>query len=644
MVFFIEKSFFLDFFRYFCRHITNKPFLLTQTKTTIMKKFLLLVAAIACTMGMAAQETLTVFDGTDTNSRVPLDSYWWDASSPFYTQVIFPAEALEEMEGATITGIKFYLNADGVKFSGGKFDLQMGTTTETTFTNAIAEGLTDVLTGQTAPETGLTEVEFTFATPFVYTGGNLVYSCHFLEKGTYSSSFFYGVNQTTNTAWARNDVAKFIPKTTFTYTPAQLNEYDAKVTPQSLDFGKLNPGQSTVLNVTVKNKGLNAFTPAVTTAAPFSAQYDGAALASGESVEIPVTYAPTELGDFAGELSINCGEAGTYTVALTGQCTDVVELVVCDGTATSAYTPFYGSYYDSENTKTQMIYPAEMLANIKDAEIIGVQFESKFAFSFTDGQLQLSLGETETSEFTKTDNAVDNPVTGLTEMATIVPGASKILEFTFANPYKYEGGNLAVQTLVTETGSYSSTTFYGVATENYASYYEYTWNNATTSNAIQFLPKMTILYRISQAEPQTVTVTGVVTDTDQQPLEGVNVMLTVTPEVEGAPRTAAEPQTYTATTDATGAYTIEMTPVEGATIDMTFAKDGYKTVTLNDVDVEDEVNVTMEADDLTGIETIEAAGNGKVTYVNAMGQTSDRPFQGVNIVVRDGKTIGKIVK
>ncbi|MBR6285177.1 MAG: hypothetical protein IKR25_12930, partial [Muribaculaceae bacterium] len=36
--------------------------------------------------------------------------------------------------------------------------------------------------------------------------------------------------------------------------------------------------------------------------------------------------------------------------------------------------------------------------------------------------------------------------------------------------------------------------------------------------------------------------------------------------------------------------------------------------------------------------------NGNVTYVNMMGQMSNRPFQGVNIIMQNGKAIGKVVK
>ena len=470
-----------------------------------MKKFLLLVTAL-CTLGMAA-ETLTVFEGTDANNRVPLDSYWWDSSSPFFTQVIYPANALAEMEGATITGIKFYLNADGVKFKNGLFDLQLGVTEQTTFNGAITEGLTDVLTNQTAPETGLTEVEFTFTTPFVFEGGNLLYSCHLTEAGSFSSSFFYGVNQQTNTAWARNEGAKFIPKTTFIYTPAAPQEYKAIVTPSQLDFGKINPGQSAVLNVTVKNKGLNAFTPTVSLSGPFNTTYEAAELAAGAEVEIPVTFAPTALGVYSCIMAVDCGEAGEFNVELNGKAVVEQELTVCDGTATNGYVPIYGLYTDNVGTFSQMIYPATMLEGLEGATITGIKFYPTDLLQLGSPTIELSMTETDQTVFEReTATATpDNLITDLTTVGsvTLATGYDE-LAFEFTTPFVYQGGNLALNTLVTAKGGWKTTYFYGenVASDDpniiSCSYCQWTSNKAM----VPFLPKMTITYTPAQTEPE----------------------------------------------------------------------------------------------------------------------------------------------
>ena len=75
-----------------------------------MKKFLLSLAVIAASaLALGAQEpaTLTVADGTIQNSNVPLNTPWWDTEGTT-TQVIYPASMIEDMEGGTISSIKFY--------------------------------------------------------------------------------------------------------------------------------------------------------------------------------------------------------------------------------------------------------------------------------------------------------------------------------------------------------------------------------------------------------------------------------------------------------------------------------------------------------------------------------------------------------
>ena len=139
-------------------------------------------------------------------------------------------------------------------------------------------------------------------------------------------------------------------------------------------------------------------------------------------------------------------------------------------------------------------------------------------------------------------------------------------------------------------------------------------------------------WRTELTESRIAETEKLVTDTDQQPLEGVNVTITST----------VRASLFTGLTDANGAYSIEVTPEEGATYSIKFEKEGYKPQVLENVNLDDVQNVVMELDNVTGISTIATEG-GKVQYVNVMGQVSDQPFQGVNIVLRDGKAIGKAI-
>lgn len=308
------------------------------------------------------------------------------------------------------------------------------------------------------------------------------------------------------------------------------------------------------------------------------------------------------------------------------------ELTVCDSTATNANVPINGLWVDDISTVCQCLYPAEMLAEIAGCQVTGVRFYPAETVSFNNGDLTLSMSETDIVQYESAgiSSYPTNAVSDLTPVSTItVAGGEEVLEFPFDAPVTYVSGTLALQCNVSRTGSYQTTFFLGVNADEgvYMSCGKYSTNNLSS----RFMPKITLLYKPKDAV-ETVTVTGVVTDTDQQPLEGVNVTITST----------VRASLFTGLTDADGAYSIEVTPEEGATYSIKFEKEGYKTQVLENVNLDDVQNVVMELDNVTGISTIATEG-GKVQYVNVMGQVSDQPFQGVNIVLRDGKAIGKAI-
>ena len=69
-----------------------------------MKKILLtlmLICASVFSLTLSAQQTLTVADGTTTNSYVPVYGLWMD--DYIRAQMIYPANLLSDMVGSTIT-------------------------------------------------------------------------------------------------------------------------------------------------------------------------------------------------------------------------------------------------------------------------------------------------------------------------------------------------------------------------------------------------------------------------------------------------------------------------------------------------------------------------------------------------------------
>ncbi|MBR1476314.1 MAG: choice-of-anchor D domain-containing protein [Muribaculaceae bacterium] len=605
-----------------------------------------------CAMSMGA-ETLTVYDEQITSNYVPIYGYF--ADNYLKCEFVIPATELQAMDGNSISKLTWYLSSPADKsFGDAHFQIFLKEVEGTTL-NAYQgqEGAALVYEGDI--DATQSELTITFTEPYEYHGGNLLIGTYNTVKGDYSTTVFFGatVEGASVQGYSGSSLdavvtnqRNFIPKTTFEYEPTVLLDYDARVTPNELNFGKVNPGQTSTVNVTLKNRGANAFTPAITLEAPFSTAYQPAELAAGESVEIPVTFAPTAVGDFAGTMTIAYGGEAPLTVAMTGLCVNEVELTVADGTVGNGYYPIYGYYYDTPGTLSQMIYPADMFAELAGSRILGLKFFAKYEQTIEGGELQVSLGETEQTVYTENDTEVEGKiVNGLTPVMTapLVAGGTELV-LNFDTPYTYNGGNLVVETLAQTGGNFPRQDFVGMETEGLTSYNEYSYWGDIYNRADKFLPKMTVIYAVEEPVVETYTVNGYVMDGEGEALEGVAVTMTVTMPAEGAPRrNASEPVTYTATTDATGNFSIEMTPVDGAAYTLAFVKDGYKDQTI-DYNLDDEVRVYMQRDEATGVDNIEAAQDGKVIYVNPMGQTSDRPFQGVNIMVQGGKTIGKIVR
>ncbi len=637
-----------------------------------MKKFLLLVAAVvACALGMAAQQTLTVHDGDATNGYAPIHGYWCD--NYLKCEFVMPADELAAMNGKEIQQLTWYLNEapTGNGWGDGIFQIfmkEVDATTLSAFTGT--EGATVVYEGTLDP-LGKEELAIEFTTPYSYGGGNLLIGVYHISKGRYMTTVFKGENVEGAcvqgySGSALDEVSanqrNFIPKTTFTY--GEKAPYAAAVMPTALNFGKVHPSESKVLNVKVKNNGLNAFTPAVSVDGPFSAG-ETSEIASGAELEIPVTCAPTALGVYSLILTVDCGEAGSFIVELTGICSDDNELTICDGTNENVYLPMYGFYYDTPNTLSQMIYPADMLADIKDCQITGVKFYPNGTMGLTEGQLEVSLGETENTEYANGDEGIEGVVTNLTTMLTtpLTSGATT-LEFNFDNPYTYNGGNLALQTLVAEAGNWKTQYFYGTNVDYNAGFYQYTssWSTTPSTGLVKFLPKMTIVYKKAAEEPEATYYVAGFNDWENQ--------IEITADgavVEASAQNFDDPQDTAqefkiVTTDANGE------PVYYGGIDENQA--GYfwidntllgQPITLNDEGsnfrlpepgnytikiVKDEtknpvegIQMVVTKNTVTAIETINSDVKGDNYYYNLMGQKMNGNNLPAGIYIHNGKKI-----
>ena len=468
-----------------------------------MKKFFsFLVVAFAV---IAAQATeLTLNDGTATpvsfNEYVPIYGYYYDATNVI-SQIIYPASEIEAMQGTAITSLKFYIgNEYGNPLDGGTVGVSVGITEETQFSGYYPDpltGLTEVAEITMTP--GETEIVVNFNEPFVYEGGNLVVSTIIKESSNYASMNFYGEDKDYNASMYRlpasgNSYAQnWAPKTTFNY---EAGEDFATISTTAMDFGTAYPEMAVAPQTFVlKNLGQNAFTPVFSALeAPFSVTPAATELASGTSMEFTVTFAPTELGEYAQTLAIDCGAAGQFEIALTGAMANMPDVItVCDGTATNGYLPFYGYYYDNV-TKGQMIYSAEMLAPLAGKKITDVTFYPTDALTFRGGKLQLSFKVVDQQGFTSY-----TALTDLTAVATWEPGEGATeLVFTLDEPFEYTEGNLAIEVFNVEKGNnWPKAYFYGQnIPDYYPSYYQY----GSQTDLDHFLPKVGFGYEKEETQ------------------------------------------------------------------------------------------------------------------------------------------------
>ncbi|MBQ6156403.1 MAG: fibronectin type III domain-containing protein [Bacteroidales bacterium] len=194
-----------------------------------MKKLFIFLLTVLMGLGsltLSAQNTLLVADGSETNSYIPVYGLYTDAF--VRAQIIYPASLVGAMDGATITGMQFYMSSIPSDLWGCTFMVRLGTTGSPSFsTEAFQQvSFTTVYTGSMDPASNGT-VTVTFTTPFDFSGGNLLVDVSSVNQGNWSSGEFYGITQTgasisgysysgveSVTPYHRN----FIPKTNFTYT------------------------------------------------------------------------------------------------------------------------------------------------------------------------------------------------------------------------------------------------------------------------------------------------------------------------------------------------------------------------------------------------------------------------------------------
>ena len=194
-----------------------------------MQKFLrtlLLAAMMIVPWATQAQSTLTVADGTTTNSYVPVYGLYVDAYNN--AQFIYPATDLAAMSGNEISSMTFYSGSADKTWSGNNFQVYLTETTDASISAFTgADAMTLVYDGPVSITSG--QMVITFDESYTYGGGNLQVAFIQNAKGSYSSCSWYGVTATgssvhgynsSNVSSASPTQRNFLPKVTFSYEPA----------------------------------------------------------------------------------------------------------------------------------------------------------------------------------------------------------------------------------------------------------------------------------------------------------------------------------------------------------------------------------------------------------------------------------------
>ena len=182
------------------------------------------------------------------------------------------------------------------------------------------------------------------------------------------------------------------------------------------------------------------------------------------------------------------------------------DVTVANGTATNAYVPIHSTYWDTQGTISQVVYPSSMLTDMVGKNITAIKFYTNSdGVKFSGGSMQISLGEVASNPFTvSTTSPISSGFTNA-QIAVLTTGAptTGATEFTleFDTPFQYNGGDLVFESKVVTAGSWSYTYFLGQSNTN-GDYYSFGRNQTYL-----FMPKTTFTYESAVSEPYSAKVT-----------------------------------------------------------------------------------------------------------------------------------------
>jgi hypothetical protein len=224
--------------------------------------------SVACKFTPTAAVDLTIFDGTDTNSYLPVSGY--SSSYTAYAQFIIPSTALTLVQNGKIKKLTFHSTEATKTLT--NYNVYVKETDDAIFTSTDASdvnGMTTVYSG--ALSVAGNKMEVVFNEPFEYTNKNLQVAFVQSTKSG-ASSTWYGVTQSTNVGrkkyYTTAGYVQFLPKTTINYiayvseTPTlRITDPNSQIlteSPATYEFGMTETAKTA--NFTLQNAGLGSLT------------------------------------------------------------------------------------------------------------------------------------------------------------------------------------------------------------------------------------------------------------------------------------------------------------------------------------------------------------------------------------------------
>jgi len=191
-------------------------------------------------------------------------------------------------------------------------------------------------------------------------------------------------------------------------------------------------------------------------------------------------------------------DQSTWSNTVTFTPTNAYMITVNDGTNTNGYIPVYGYYVDA-SIVSQWIIPATALSDMQWGTINSMTFyASQTSINWGNAMFEVYMAEVEN---TTLSSMVDwTTMTKVMNAGNLGVSGNQMV-ITLDAPYQYFGGNLLIGIKQTASGSYVSSTWYGVTATGAS-----LGGNGTGSQQ-NFLPKTTFAY-IPGEEPSCYMPTG----------------------------------------------------------------------------------------------------------------------------------------